>query len=139
MAEQRTSSQPRSSREQGFTLVEVLVAFVICALLLGAFLKVLSSGVTNVRVSQDYDTALLLAQSKLAGVGISSALRIGETEGRFDDRFRWRLNIRPYEEEFARFEAAAFQPVQLILTVLWGRVAEERSVALTTLTLTGKE
>lgn len=130
-----------ADRARGFTLIEVLVAFAILALALGVLLQVFSGGLENARVSEAYTTAALLAESKLAAVGAEEPLAEGQSEGRFDDRFRWRVDVRPYEEGRSGAADPDAWPVsafEVAVTVSWDQGDEERSVSLSTLRLAAK-
>ncbi len=136
-----------TARPRGFTLIEVMVAFVLLALVLGVLLQVFTGGLRSARVSEAYTMATLLAESKLAAVGIEEPLTAGETAGRFDDRFRWRLDVRPYEPAHSEGPAegddapvqAALEAYEVVVTVSWDGVNEERSVSLTTLRLAPRD
>ncbi len=124
---------------RGFTLIEVLVAFVILAVALGVLLQVFSTGLRNARVAEAYTTATLYAESMLAAVGIEEPLAAGETSGEFDDRFRWRLDVQPYEISDGDDEAAAGRAFEVVVTVSWGDEDDPRDVTLTTLRLAPAE
>lgn len=115
-------------------MVEVLVAFVVLALSLGAFLQVFATGMHGARSSAAYDTATTLAESKLARLGVEDALEEGETTGRFDDRFRWRVDVRRFTPEEGE-ASSAMQAYRVDVTVLWGEAHNAGSVSLTTLRL----
>jgi len=68
-------------RQSGYTLIEVLVAFMILALALTVLLRIFSGGLRNVSVSSDYAIATLIAESRLAGAGIDVPLILVTTEG----------------------------------------------------------
>ena len=57
-------------RSGGYTLIEVLVAFMIMAMALTVLLRIFSGGVRNIDVSSDYARAVLIAESQLAATGI---------------------------------------------------------------------
>ena len=59
-------------RSRGYTLVEVLVAFMIMALALTVLLRIFASGVRNVSVSSEYAQAVLIGESRLATAGIDA-------------------------------------------------------------------
>ena len=88
---------PRSARsQQGFTLLEVIVAVVIAALCLGALSQVFATGVRAASTSSDYMRAMTLAQSLLAGVGVEKAASDGSESGNSSDgRLTWTLTIAP--------------------------------------------
>ena len=78
-------------RQGGFTLLEVLVAFLIAALALGVLFNTALSGTATVRNAGLYDTALAIAQSRLAMAGRFVA---GESVAEGEDGpFRWRVRV----------------------------------------------
>ena len=83
--------------QQGFTLIEVLVAFMILTLSLSVLFRIFSGGLTNVAVAGDYAQAVLVAESQLAVVGRSEPLIVGQINGESGKRFRWRRTIESYQ------------------------------------------
>jgi len=79
--------------ERGFALVEVLVAFVILALGLGAILTGVVTAMRSDVRTQVNRTALRVAQSRLEAAGISEALAPGQREGTVANKFRWRQTV----------------------------------------------
>jgi general secretion pathway protein I len=122
-----------NSRTQGFTLLEVLVAFTILALVMGALLRVFSGGMRTAEVARDHAVGTLLAESKLAAIGIEEPLVEGERTGVFDNGYRWHYSIDRYQEQEDAEEKIV--PYRLILTVEWGPAGSGGSVTLTTLRL----
>ena len=86
-------------RARGFSLLEVLVAFVILALALGVIMRVFSQGMSRVGESDAYARAVTLAQSKLAQLGADIALEEGELSGEGADALRWRVRLSAYEAD----------------------------------------
>jgi prepilin-type N-terminal cleavage/methylation domain-containing protein len=86
----------KTASQKGFTLLEVLVAFTLLAVSMGVLMQIFSKGVTGADVADRYAKAAMLAESKLATVGVEEALQEGETTGSFNDDFAWRLSVRPY-------------------------------------------
>ena len=80
----------------GFSLLEVLVAFTLLAVAMAALMAIFSGGVNNADVANRYARAAMLAESKLATVGVEETLTEGETSGRFDDDFAWQLSVKVY-------------------------------------------
>ena len=82
--------------QQGFTLLEVIVAVVIAALCLAALSQVFATGVRAAGTSSDYMRAMTLAQSLLAGVGVEKATVDGSESGASSDgRLTWTVTISP--------------------------------------------
>lgn len=120
----------------GFTLIEVLVALAIVVVALGSLLEIFATSLVGVRRAEAYTEAVLLAESKLAGMGIETPLEEGQRRGRFDDRFRWRTTVRPFTHRpDASQTAGSFGAYEVDVTVLWGTPVEDRSVSLTTVRL----
>lgn len=89
---------PRA-RQAGFTLLEVIVAFVLLALTLATVFQVFSTGLSRASDLDEYSKALVIAQSRLAAAGVEEKLERHESRGESEDRrYRWVLRIEPYEE-----------------------------------------
>jgi general secretion pathway protein I len=114
-------------RAEGFTLIEVIVAFAVLALALTIVLATLSGAARQVRWSEDAGRAALHAQSLLDDTGVASTLVPGRQAGVFEDgRYRWSLDVTPYRELPPEGQApqpvdpAAPQLLRLALQVHWG-------------------
>ena len=81
--------------ERGFTLLEVLVAFIIAALALGVLFQGALGGLQSVRVAGHYEEALSRARSHLATLDRGGALVAGERTGDDGSGFHWRIRIAP--------------------------------------------
>lgn len=131
----------RSDRHNsGYTLVEVLVAFVILALALTVLLRIFSGGVRNVAVSSDYARAVLIAESRLASAGIEGVLSPGETSGIEDERFEWTQSVHEYTPSF--YYKASVQKVPayyVTVSVQWPHATGTRSIDVSTVRLLRKE
>jgi general secretion pathway protein I len=126
----------RAHRQGGFTLIEVMAAFAIFAVLFGIMLQILSTSISNTRRSGDYTEAALLAQSRLDMVGIESLPQPGRFSGEFNERYRWDMIIEPYFIEDDRglsFDELPIDLYYVALTVFWGDGAGERSATFETL------
>jgi len=82
-----------AARNAGFTLVETIVAFAVLALILTVLLGGLSRMATGGRRAEILRGALALAQARIDGIGVVEPLTPGESTGRFDNGFAWRLRI----------------------------------------------
>jgi general secretion pathway protein I len=87
---------------RGFTLIEMIAAFLVFAISIGLLMQVLAGSMRNARQSSDYTMAALWAQSKLDGIGVVERVEEGHSNGRFDDTYAWNLdvkNIDPHDVE----------------------------------------
>ena len=85
--------------EAGFSLLEILVAFSIMAVILGILMQIFSKGIDLASTGDEYSRAMLLAESMLATVGHTQAVEPGETTGEVDDFYEWSIGIEPFENE----------------------------------------
>ncbi len=121
-------------RQQGVSLLEVLVAFAILGLCLGVLLQVFSGGLRNTALAEDYTQAALYAESILAAVGEEAPLAPGEDLGRINDKFAWRIRITPYGDESLPQDSSVV-PYWVTVEVFWQGVVNNRTVVLETLRL----
>jgi general secretion pathway protein I len=118
-------------RTAGFTLLEILVALVIFALLFGVLAQIFQTGLRQSRVAEASAAATLLARSQLARVGIEVPLAAGDLEGESADGLRWRIAIEVAEPPA---DDRALVPDLVQVSVAWGGSPAEQ-VTLTTLRL----
>jgi len=88
---------PAFQKSGGFTLIELVAAFVIFAIGFGVLLQILTGSLRTTAQSADYSKAAMWAQSLLDTQGIGEPLSEGSSSGRFDDRYSWQLNIARYD------------------------------------------
>jgi general secretion pathway protein I len=106
-------SQPRNSRRsgfrptrsrggpkpapRGFSLIEVLVAFVILALVATALFNLFSSSLNNASAAEEWSRALQVAESRLASAAAVRPLREATENGaEFDGRVKWQTAVTPF-------------------------------------------
>lgn len=128
--------QRAPSRQRGFTLIEIVVAFSILAVGLGIAMQIATGAMRQARSASDYTEAALYAQSLLDNVGVGERLEEGESSGEFDERFQWSLRVEPYEIETDAPVDEAMAPVELYrleLLVTWRRGRNEQEARFVTL------
>jgi general secretion pathway protein I len=128
--------RPQLARQSGYTLIEVLVAFMILALALTVLMRIFSGGLRNVSVSSDYAMATLIAESRLAAAGIDTPLKPGETAGTEGERFQWTVSVQDYEP-WPGYRSAAkdVDAYHVTVTVEWPHGDNTRRVGLSTVRL----
>jgi general secretion pathway protein I len=120
---------------RGFSLLEVLVAFTILTMLLGALFQVFSAGLHAARSGDRYSRATVIAQSQLAALGVEHALQEGIVSGTTDDDYHWRVAVSAYEDEHMTDTGLLLRPLAVDVTVFWEEGGAPRTVTLSSLVL----
>jgi len=82
---------------RGFSLLEVLVAFVIIALVATALFRLFGGALNNAVAADDWSRALLVAESRLALAASAIPLRETVEQGvEKDGGLRWQTKVEPY-------------------------------------------
>ena len=87
-------------RQAGFTILEVLVGFLVAALLLSVILSAFSDGMRSFVQADRLSQASLVAQSRLAELGHSAPLQPGNYQGRDAAGYSWQVAIAPLSWSF---------------------------------------
>jgi prepilin-type N-terminal cleavage/methylation domain-containing protein len=124
--------------EQGFSLLEVVVALTILA---GGFLTVLnlfSGSVLSVDFSGQYLKAVTLASSKINELEMLN-FQPSEYSGNFknDDNYRWEVDIAPHDSPL-NDPGSGIQLQEILLKVLWEDRGQTRNFELATLHMKGQ-
>ena len=123
---------------RGFSLLEVIAATLLLAIAFAALMQVAGGSMALTRNADDHSQAALWARSLLDTVDITTPLQAGTSEGKFDDRYRWRLVVTPWSAGPADANAP-MRMVKLDLEVFWGARAREHSAHFSTLRVLGPE
>ncbi len=120
-------------KQNGFTLLEVLVAFTIMAVMLAILLQAFGGGLRNLDRAQDYAVATMQARSVLEQVGSVIPLQPGEYDGELDNGSRWHVAVAERSDDRSGLgEAADLIDYVVDVAVTW---RDERTVTLRTLRL----
>ena len=126
-------------RSRGFTLLEVLVAFVVFALSFAVVLEIIAGSMRSTMRARDYSEAALLAQSLMEQVGNELPLEAGAYQGETEDGFIWAIEITNFEgvnEDTRSVELAELTRTQLLwvdLNLEWGDGRRQRDARFTTI------
>jgi len=127
--------------QAGFSLLEILIAFSILALSLGVLLNIFSGGLNRAIVSEEYQQAVTIAQSKLAAAGVEWPLGDGDKQGQMLDKFNWTLFIQAINSDDIDAASATMniQAYQVVSRVQWLAGDDDRQIELTTVKLSKKQ
>lgn len=120
---------------RGFSLLEVLVAFTILAMLLGALFQVFSAGLHAAHSGDRYTRATVIAQSQLAALGVEYALLEGVNSGTTNDEYHWRVTVSRYEDDQLPQTGLALQPLAVDVEVFWEESGGPRTLTLKSMLL----
>lgn len=130
---------------RGFTLLEVLLAFVLLGAAMGLLIAMLSNGLRQVRQAQDETEATLYAQSLLDQIGVLEPIVPVRRQGEFDrGRYRYELDVTEMQDPMPPPPAPqqAVAPVavegapklyRVALAVRWGTGQASRQLRFVTL------
>ena len=108
-----------SRSRNGFTLLEVLVAFAVLTVTLGVLLNIFSLAIRTTQTVQDQQKAVLLAESKLAELDAGLTLRPGMERGDFDQRFEWETRVEEFDSRALLDNQSMLIPYRLSVVVNW--------------------
>jgi len=81
-------------REAGFTLIEVVVAFVLLSMVLATGFELFTTGMRRAVDLEERAQALAIAQSRVASAGVEESLKEGVASGRSEDgKYSWTVTI----------------------------------------------
>ena len=119
--------------DAGFTLVEVVVAFVVAALVLVAAMRLFGGAFDGSARAERMSIALIGAESTMDSVGTAIPLMLGTRRGFLRPGLSWQTIIEPYTglsaTSLGRLPVAAFN---VEVQVRWDRL-DRYSVTLRTL------
>lgn len=122
-------------RQAGFSLLEVLVAFVILVAALSVVYPLVGNGVRANSLIGSQLSALRLGQNQLARLGHDLPLAAGASAGEGPPGYRWELDIQPYWPWPEYPQPAEPHAWQVRLIVYWQAWNGERSLQLDSLRL----
>ena len=133
-------------RARGFSLLEVLAAFLILALVGTVLFRLFGASLNNVGAADDFSRAAVLAESRLTAAAAVQPLQEATDQGVSDDgRFSWTTNVTRYvapdssPDQLHVSEAAPVALWRVAVTVTWpGTQGNVHSVALSTVRMASK-
>lgn len=103
----------------GFTLLETLVALAILTIGIAGVLHAFSSSMAASRAAESYSTASLLANQVAFALERETSIETGQLSGIFDDTpgYQWEANVDPADENGL---------MRTVITITWQMGKEDR-------------
>ncbi|WP_417615066.1 type IV pilus modification PilV family protein [Oceanisphaera sp.] len=125
------------TRQRGFSLLEVLVAFTILTITLGVLLNIFSLAIRTTHSALQQQKAMLLAESKLNELYADTTLQPGRERGWLDEHYWWETRIEEFDTRELMDNQSMLLPYRLSVVVGWGQ--HDQHYRLTTLRLVRQE
>ena len=121
----------------GFSLLEVIVALAIMAMGFVTILQLFSGSIRSVSLSEQYLKGTTLAHSKMGELEVNN-YSVTEYEGIFPDEknYRWQLQVSPHTSPLNSKEDN-IQLSEVTLNVLWEEAGKTRDIEFSTLKVDG--
>lgn len=127
----------RSNRNQGFLLIEVVVALAILAVGLTVIIELFSGGLRLGRASMEYTRAVNYARMKMEETMLKLAIEEGTQEGEADDgTFRWQVGVKKVDLLSIDKSLDYKPPIELFqvrIDVFWKSGSKEKSTSVESL------
>lgn len=122
-----------AGRDDGFTLLDVLVSLIVISVAAAIVSSQLSDGRVAARATRQSTDALYAARSVISEIGIAKPLQAGRWEGREPDGISWEIAIDPYLAPPEPERIAAF----MVVVTAWSETAgRDAAVSLQTIKTT---
>ena len=124
--------------EEGFSLLEVIVALAIMAVGFVTVLQLFAGSIRSVEKSEEYLKGITLANHKLNELELID-FETEEFSGQFEgeEDYGWELNIEPYETPLNKLNDN-IQIIKINLQVFWNHFGKQGIVELATLRTLGE-
>jgi general secretion pathway protein I len=108
----------------GFSLLEVIAAILLLALTFAALMRVGASSLNLTAHAVEYTQTSLRASSMLDKTFVTDFPPAGISTGRFDERYTWRMEVKPW---IGQSEADPVRLYRVVLDVLWSAGSQHYS------------
>jgi len=129
----RMRLQNAPARGRGFTLLELLLAFLVFAMSFAVVLQILSGSMRNTVRARHFSEAALTAQSLMDQVGLGIPLESGFTANGEAGEYQWEIDILDYsgngenEHSVELAELTGISLLQVDLAISWGAPPREQT------------
>lgn len=124
--------------QQGFTLLEVLLAFLVFAMSFAVTLEILTGAIRNTARAREQTEASLIAQSLMDQVGFDIPLQSGASFEGDEGNYHWQVDIFPYQggadnaRSLELMDIVGLDLLEVECVVSWGQGERVRSQVFST-------
>lgn len=122
-------------KQNGFSLLEILVAFSILSMVLGVVYQIFSRSSQHIVLANEYAKASIIAQSKLATIGVDIPFLSNDKKGIIEKKYHWSVSIRPFTEYEKSDFSIGSQLYEANAHVTWNSLGKKRKLDINTLKL----
>jgi len=119
--------------QRGFSLIEVIAALLLLAIAFTALMKVAGGAIDLTHRAAQRSEAALWARSLLDSAFVTEPPQAGTRTGRFDQRYRWQLQVTPWTPAGKLSPNPPLQLYRLDLDVRWSEGGHEQDARFSTL------
>lgn len=123
-------------KQSGFTLLEVLAAFVVFTIVFTALIQVLSGSIRNTARSRELTEAAFWAQHYMDTLTLERPLQEGSEQGEFDDKYSFESIISLYQPAEIDPDILEQIPIDMLvveLIIYWGAPERQRQARFVTM------
>jgi general secretion pathway protein I len=128
----------KSKIQNGFTLLEVVVAMAIVGLGVVTLFEIFSSGLRLETKSSERTLAVAYSRQALDGFLSRRALQEGGEAGNAQGGYRWSIEVRPFQDD-SRLSVAGWELKEVRLRMRYHEGGREQEAELKTLRLLKKK
>lgn len=125
----------RNKQQGGFSLLELIVASVVMALVVGTLLRLYGSSMRSVALADEYSFAVQVAESRMQAVGSEIPVEEGTESGSEEGTpYNWVVRMEPAQlDEDQEDFSLSVQPYQVSVVVSWNSDGRQREFMLSSL------
>lgn len=118
----------RKQKQSGFSLLEVIVALAVLAICVSVILRIFSGVTAATRITDDYSTALEIAETQMALL-VAQDNPVGSDTGSVGENYRWHSRVSEFSDNVGNplFDEgplidpeSIYIPYHYQVTVSWG-------------------